>query len=95
MYRLTPALPELCYITKDVQPLPMPWEGVTVIDKGEGQPLTYSGPYDIPAYVQEAVGVHFGKMRAKTPGYPEASDWIVPAPEQPDSEQVAEASGGA
>jgi hypothetical protein len=94
-YRLIHATPALCYIVLDVQPRPMPWEGVTIIDKGEGQPLQYGGPFDLPAYVQEAVGVHFGKTRAKEAGYPAESDWVVPVPEPVVTEQPAEGSAPA
>lgn len=65
MFKITTAGRGLVYVTRtDLQPAPLPWDGVMAKDAGEGQPLAYSGPFALPPHVQESIQGHFTAERA-------------------------------
>ena len=72
-YLITPAHAGICYVTQaDVLPAQQLWEGVTVLYRGAGEPLSYRGPFELPPAVQKEVHDMFAEEHDTPP-----APWVV------------------
>ncbi len=68
-YKLMIVRPDLCYVhNADMNPAPLPWEGVTAVYRGPEKPIHIAGPFDLPPFVQEALFALFKDVNGRPEG---------------------------